>query len=183
MRSQAPPRRKSSAGIIFLILFLFAMFAFGLLLLACVGAFIFARAEAQRSHAVARREMARAEAEERRAEIESFRDQVEVQRQQAISDARSAFKASAEKAEEEPIRVAQRELTLLLDADGNIEADGKAVEKDQLKKFLRDANKGRETALTVTIKADRQCLFDHVAKVLSVCQELDVANVRVATRD
>lgn len=193
MQSQAPPRRKSSAGIVLVILFLFVAFIVGGLLLAGVGAVIFARAEAQQAHAVAQRERAMAEAQRLRAEMESHRDQLEQQRQRIVNPSHAAGHehAIAEqiaqdhsmKPENEPIRVANRELTLQVDAEGNIEVDGKEIKRDQLKQYLRDASKGRETALTVTVKADKKCLFGHVASVLSICQELDVANVRVATLD
>ena len=81
----------------------------------------------------------------------------------------------------QPIQVARREITIQLDDKGHLKMDDKPVEGKQLKNLLRNAGKGRESAIAVTIKADKKCMFEHVATVLSVCQELDISNVKITT--
>ncbi len=195
MRPQPPPRRKSSAGTIIAVVFTVGFLFFGLFLLA-VGVLVFARTGNHQAHAMAREAMARAQVERVRAEAEVHRGHLHPQEQlaeahrghviaqeqlaEAVNHPGMVVESEAVKDVAEPIRVANRQITLQVDEEGKIKMDGRAVEQKQLAMMLRHARKGRESALSVTIKADKKCLFEHVASVLSVCQELDIPNVSIA---
>ncbi len=184
-----PPPRKSSAGVLFTVLLLVGLFFMLGLLFVVGGVFVFARAETRQAQAMAQHEMARSMAE--RLKAEQLQVQAEVQRRQA--EATAQFDRVVEPPQviespkmdrvKEPIRVANREITLRLDEQGKIHLDDKPVELKQLNTLLRDAGKGRESALSVTIEANKKCLFEHVAAVLSVCQDLDIPNVSITTAD
>ena len=85
-----------------------------------------------------------------------------------------------------PVVLVQK-MTIQLDSQGKILADGHAVELDQLKDLLVKTREDGTIRLEVVVEVDRQCLFEHVARVQAVCKEAGVENVRVqaltATRD
>jgi len=78
------------------------------------------------------------------------------------------------------IRIANREVTIQLDEGGKLQFDGADCELPQLNELLRNAGAGRENALVVLVRADKQCPFEHVANVLAVCKELNLNHVRIA---
>jgi biopolymer transport protein ExbD len=80
------------------------------------------------------------------------------------------------------IPVAQREITLQLDQEGQVTMDGQIVPIDELETALANARKGRESTLSVVVRADAQCRFQYVAAVLEICKKVDLPNVQVATR-
>ncbi len=86
---------------------------------------------------------------------------------------------AVEHAHHSSIWVANREITVEIDAEGQVQIDGKAVEQDHLETTLREASEGRKSALIVTVQAAPECRFEQVNRVLSICQELEIANVRI----
>ena len=187
-----PPRRKSSAGPLFVIVLLFGFLFLGVLVVAGAGVFFLANTRVSHARALAERELARHQVERVRATAERVRAtaeqnlsraQTELERATAHNRPEVEPDAAPVPAAPEPIVVASREITVKLDQEGNIEADGKSLDLEQLKAMLQDASKGRETALGVTVKADKQCLFEHVASVLNLCKEAKVSTVRIATVD
>jgi biopolymer transport protein ExbD len=72
-----------------------------------------------------------------------------------------------------------RRITLRLDAQGKILAEGKTVEIGGLQDLLADALEEGKIRLEIVIEVDRQCLFQHVAAVQDVCKEAGVESVRV----
>lgn len=195
MQPQAPPRRKSSTGAFFIVLVLVGVFFLGGLLLVAAGAFVFVRTDAQQAHAIDQHEMARRQVERMRVETEMQHNHakiqdairnatvVEQQLQRSMPELQPLAEVPRVKREKEPIRVANREITLLLDEQGKIALDEKPVEQQQLAELLRNAVKGRESALSVTLKVNKKCLFEHVAAVLAVCQELDIPDVRITAAE
>jgi biopolymer transport protein ExbD len=81
------------------------------------------------------------------------------------------------------IRIANREMSVQLDAEGKIQVDGAACELAQLKETLQKAGEGRQDDLVLVVKADKQCRFEHVAAVLAVCKELNLPHVRISAVD
>jgi biopolymer transport protein ExbD len=72
-----------------------------------------------------------------------------------------------------------RKITVQLDPQGTILADGQAVGIDGLKDLLIKAREDSKIRLEVVIAVDRQCVFAHVAAAQAVCKEVGVENVDV----
>ncbi len=72
-----------------------------------------------------------------------------------------------------------RRITVQLDPQGTILADGKAVDIDGLKDLLVKARADSKTRHDVFIEVDRRCVFEHVAAVQAICKEVGVDNVQV----
>ncbi len=188
MQSYAPPPRRSSAGKIIALVLTFGFLFFGMLAVAGVGFALLARSESQHARVVMERERAMQQVQRARAaELQARRAAENAQSfselQETLVRELPVEEAFAQPRRNEPIRVANREITLQLDAEGNIQMDDQPVAAKQLKTLLRNASKGRESALSVLVKADKKCLFENVAMVLEVCQELDVPNVRITQLD
>ena len=72
-----------------------------------------------------------------------------------------------------------RKITVQLDPQGTILADGQAADIDGLKDLLVKAREDSKIRLDVVIAVDRRCVFEHVAAVQAVCKEVGVDNVQV----
>ena len=68
--------------------------------------------------------------------------------------------------------------TIMLDNDGNIEFDGKRVRLHDLYRAL--SRDDRTYEMSVVVKAEDECPFKHVAGVLSLCEQIGIADVQVA---
>lgn len=196
--SYAPPPRRSSFGVVLLCLFLFGFAMLVAVVLAGVVVFGFARSERRVHQAMAAEEMARTEALHARAVAERERAERQAQdlvtqgesevaaaeavvaEAEAASQAASAASSTDSEADKQVIRVAQREVTVSLNAEGKIQVDGSDCDLSQLKDVLGQAISGREEALRLAVKVDRQCVFEKLSAVLAVCRELDVRDVRIA---
>jgi len=75
----------------------------------------------------------------------------------------------------------QREITITLDADGNITVNGESATADRLNDVLKEAQQGE--AVTAVIKADRRCDFGHVAAVQDACLESGIEAIRFAVAE
>ena len=72
-----------------------------------------------------------------------------------------------------------RSITVQLDPQGTILADGQTVDIDGLKDLLVKARADSKIRLDVVIEVDRRCVFEHVAAVQAVCKEVRVEHVDV----
>ncbi len=214
MHSYAPPRRRSSVGVVLGILFVVGLIFMGLIV---VGAIFFlsatsaARSEAVHARAMVAQERAMRELERARTyqdQREHVLDAVPQAYEMPAAAAESAAStdgaaaaityqsypsnvnpyapasaAAQEEHAEEPIRVANREITIELNQDGQVSMDGQLIELANLESALRSAISGRESAVSLVIKADKKCLFEPVAEVLSICKTVDIPSVRIAARD
>ena len=72
-----------------------------------------------------------------------------------------------------------RRITVQLDPQGTILADGQAVDSDGLKDLLVKARPNSKIRLDVVIEVDRRCVFENVAAVQAICQEVGIENVQV----
>ena len=82
-------------------------------------------------------------------------------------------------AEASPPSSAIRRVAVTLDPQGEILAGGQAVDVGGLKELLVKAREDGTISLEVVVEVNRQCLFEHVARVQAVCKEAGVENVRV----
>lgn len=198
--SYAPPPRRSSFGVVLLCLFLFGFAMLVAVVLAGVVVFGFARSERRVHQAMAAEELARTQAVHARAVAEMERAERQTQDLvthgeaevvaaeaaaavaedvDASSQAAAATPATSSDADKQPIRVAQREVAVSINAEGQIQVDGSVCELSQLKDVLGQAISGREEALRLVVKVDRQCIFEKLSAVLAICRELDVRDVRI----
>jgi biopolymer transport protein ExbD len=72
-----------------------------------------------------------------------------------------------------------RRITVQLDPQGTILADGQAVDIDGLKDLLVKARPNSKIRLDVIIEVDRRCVFEHVAAVQAICKEVGIENVDI----
>jgi biopolymer transport protein ExbD len=72
-----------------------------------------------------------------------------------------------------------RKITVKLDQQGKILADGQSVDLDGLRGLLVQAREGGKVRLEAVVEVDRQCLFQHVAAVQFICKGIGVENVQV----
>ena len=72
----------------------------------------------------------------------------------------------------EPATVEQ--ITIAVDNDGNASVDGKSMQPDELRNELRTISDESSGHLSVVLQVDDQCRFEHVARVLSVCEEAGI---------
>lgn len=198
--SYAPPPRRSSFGVVLLCLFLFGFAMLVAVVLAGVVVFGFARSERRVHQAMAAEELARTQAVHARAVAEMERAERQAQDLvthgeaevvaaeaaaavaedvDASSQTAAATPATSSDADKQPIRVAQREVAVSINAEGQIQVDGSVCELSQLKDVLGQAISGREEALRLVVKVDRQCIFEKLSAVLAICRELDVRDVRI----
>lgn len=198
--SYAPPPRRSSFGVVLLCLFLFGFAMLVAVVLAGVVVFGFARSERRVHQAMAAEELARTQAVHARAVAEMERAERQAQDLvthgeaevvaaeaaaavaedvDASSQAAAATPATSSDADKQPIRVAQREVAVSINAEGQIQVDGSVCELSQLKDVLGQAISGREEALRLVVRVDRQCIFEKLSAVLAICRELDVRDVRI----
>ena len=186
MHYEAPPRR-SSAGSVILVVFVLGFFFLVGLAVVGLGVLMFARAESHEVRAIMHRDRALRQADEALEHAEHARAQAAQVRaraeQETIEQIAEVYGSQMEPAEtivdsvpaespgtEGSIRIAHREITIVLDEGGKIQVDGTACELPQLKESLLKAGQGREESIVVVVKADKRCLFEPVAGVLSGLQ-------------
>ena len=102
-------------------------------------------------------------------------------RQLALVQQERALAVAAEvRAERDAqMEVTRRMVTIQLDHEGNIEADGDSLQLAELKAKLEENSK--ETEIAVVISVDDRCLFLHVGAVLAVCRQTGIQNVEVGS--
>ncbi len=68
--------------------------------------------------------------------------------------------------------------TIKLDNNGNIEVNGKQVRLHELYRALSRDNRPYE--LAIVVRAEDECPFKYVAGVLSLCEQIGIADVEIA---
>ncbi len=82
-----------------------------------------------------------------------------------------------------PITAKPKELFVNVNREGEFQISGQQLAREELEGTLRQAavdNPGRQT---VIIRADKQCLFEHVVTVMDLCNRTGIASYRVATTE
>ena len=122
----------------------------------------------QRDRAMRAEQMARAMAE-RAARV------AEAQADQARQLAAEVKAESADK----PVPGSQ--VTIELDQAGKLKLNGDAIELPRLLDSLKALAVDETNSITVDVRADEQCPFQHVADLISACQEAGITRFRFRT--
>ena len=80
-------------------------------------------------------------------------------------------------AETQPVAVLQ--ITISIDKDGDTSVDGNSMQLTELQSRLQRMSAGSNGQLSVVIQVDDQCPFEHVAVILSLCEEAGIENPRL----
>ena len=75
--------------------------------------------------------------------------------------------------------VAVMQITITIDKDGNAFVDGKPKQPDELGKKLRTMSDESSGHLSAIVQVDDPCRFEHVARILSLCEEAGIASPRL----
>ena len=73
------------------------------------------------------------------------------------------------------------QITVELDKDGKLKLNGEAIELPRLLDRLKALAADKTTSITVDVRADEQCPFQHVAELISACQEVGITRFRFGT--
>ncbi len=112
------------------------------------------------------------------------RDAAMAAREKAVQAERERKQLLAESDPDELDSATVQQLTIAIDEDGNTSVDGKSMRPDELRNELHTMNAGASGQLSVVVQVDDQCPFEHVAKILSVCDEAGIERPRlVSSRD
>jgi biopolymer transport protein ExbD len=82
---------------------------------------------------------------------------------------------------EEPMPSPQ--VTVELDQDGELKINGAAIEFSKMLDKLKALAADEPASITMEVRADKQCPFQHVAELISACQEVGIARFRFSTLD
>ena len=134
-----------------------------------VGTWIFLRVSTVERQVVMERNNAMAAQEE----AERFRIEAELQRDKLLAESDPV----------EPNSATVRQLTIAIDKDGNASVDGNSMQLDELQSQLRTMSDESSDQLSVVIQVDDQCRFEHVARILSLCEEVGIKSPRLTTSD
>ena len=179
----ANQKQSSSSSLIALILLLGFLF-FAALLVVGVGGYMFLRQA--RLQQVAHAELARAEV----AQVRVQEAQLLLERAQQAAE--SNFDQIQGMADLQLSGIEQlvvdataevKQMTVLIDQNGNIKLDNESVDSDALQAKLKKASASDEYRLSVAIQADKRCQFAHVADVLSVCKQLKISDISVNAKE
>ncbi len=67
--------------------------------------------------------------------------------------------------------------TIAIDQDGNALVDGNALLPSELPSQLRTMIDESSSHLSVVTQVDGECKFEHVSRILSLCEEAGIENV------
>ena len=165
MSYENQPRSSSSGTVIAIVVVVALLLVGGLVVLGLAGLLLFGISVAPEVHFAEPPPVA---VEERAVMVEP---------QQAVELA--AERPVQATAEMSPPATSIRKITIRLDSQGRILADGQTVDLDLLKNLLVNARVDGKVRLEVLVEVDSQCLFQHVAAVQTVCKEVGVENVQV----
>jgi biopolymer transport protein ExbD len=175
-------QKQSATGSLIALVLLLGFLFLGALLVVGVGGYLFmyqARAK-QMAHA----ERARAEI----AQLRAREAQALLEQAQAAATAQSSFlkahdRANAKLNEIETMvddwSLGQAEVTIHMDENGELKLGDEAVDLDTLKTRLAAASEYGSTKVVAAIQVDKQCRFEHVSNVLSICKELKISDISV----
>ncbi len=151
--------RQSGAGGAAVVVLALVVLLGGILVLA-VGAWFFLRVSTVQRQVVI--EQDRAIAAQKNAERLQF--EAELERDQVL----------AESDPDESNSATVRQLTIAMDKDGNASVDGNSMQLDELQSQLRTMSDESSGQLSVVVQVEDQCRFEHVARILSLCEEAGI---------
>jgi biopolymer transport protein ExbD len=160
--------RSSAWTVIVIVLPLVFMVVGGLFILALAGWFYFRISQERQVATVAHEQAVVAEQV-----VETARAQAEQARQLAAEV----------KAELTDKPVPGPQVAVELDKAGKLKVNGDAIELPALLDKLRAFAADKTTSITVDVRADVECPFQHVAELISACQEVGITRFRFGTLD
>jgi hypothetical protein len=171
-----PPR--STSGSVVIIVFLLVLVVLGGILVVGVGTWFLVRsrraeqvATVERHRALEAEQMARAMAKEAEAAAEAARSQ-----------AFEALRTAAEFEKEFIDKIqSDTQITVELDKTGKLEMNGEAIDLSKLLDRLKALAADKNASITVDVRADEECQFQHVAALISACQQLEITRFRFGT--
>ncbi len=107
------------------------------------------------------------------------RDAAMAAREKAVQAERERKQLLAESDPAEPDSATVQQLTIAIDEDGDTSIDGKSMRPDELRNELHTMNAGASGQLSVVVQVDDQCPFEHLAVILSLCDEAGIENPRL----
>ncbi len=140
----------------------------GFLVLA-VGGFFFLRASRVERQMVAVQEVVVASQEK----AERIQVEAELERDQLLAEAEPDNSTSA----------TVKHFTIAIDEDGNASVDGNVLLRDELQSKLRTMIDESSGQVSLVVRVDGQCRFEHVAVILSQCEEAGIENPRLTASD
>ena len=72
-----------------------------------------------------------------------------------------------------------QQITIAIDKDGRTSVDGKSMQPDELRNKVRTMSDESSGNLSVVVQVDEQCRFEHVARILSLCEEAGIESPRL----
>lgn len=88
-----------------------------------------------------------------------------------------------EASEAVPLTSRPKELFVNIDRAGRIIMQGRQLTADQLFDALRQAAASNPGRQTVIIRADKQCVWEHVVAVMNLCNRAKIRDYRVTTAE
>lgn len=88
-----------------------------------------------------------------------------------------------EASEAVPLTSRPKELFVNIDRAGRIIMQGRQLTADQLFDTLRQAAASNPGRQTVIIRADKQCVWEHVVAVMNLCNRAKIRDYRVTTAE
>ena len=89
----------------------------------------------------------------------------------------------AESDSDEPNSATVQQLTIAVDKDGHTSVDGNSMPLDELQTQLRTMSDGSSGQLSVVVQVDGQCRFEHVAKIMSLCEGAGIGRTQLESLD
>ena len=75
------------------------------------------------------------------------------------------------------------EVTIEIDEDGNLAVNGKPAALADLRTTLLKVSERAGEGASVAIKVDDRCVFRHVARVIAICEEAGIEDVRIRSAE
>lgn len=75
-----------------------------------------------------------------------------------------------------------QQINITLDEEGNASFDGNSMQLGELANELRRMKAELNGQLSVAVQVDEQCRFEHVARILSLCEECGIESPRFTAR-
>ena len=85
--------------------------------------------------------------------------------------------------EAKPLISKPRELFVNIDQRGGYFVDGRFIDPGELEKILKSAAADNPGHQTVIIRADKRAIWEHVVKVMDLCNKARIRDYRVTTAD
>jgi len=108
------------------------------------------------------------------------------QAQQLAEEAQRRARASSENAVAEASDSPTdegNEVTIEIDEDGNLAVNGKPGALADLRTTLLKVSERAGEGASVAIKVDDRCVFRHVARVIAICEEAGIEDVRIRSAE